>query len=117
MGYDLLQRNVDCLLCVQIPSLQKTKVLPDFKKELTECWHTLRRTMQSSIYRINTRNRTKTKLQGHLPYIISSARYDAHTHRVWIGTYNAGLCSMILSIKCSGKLRFHNFRNLLCGIF
>lgn len=47
--------------------------------------------VQSSIYRINTRNRTKTKLQGHLPYIISSARYDAHTHRVWIGTYNAGL--------------------------
>ena len=33
------------LLCVQIPSLQKTKVLPDFKKELTECWHTLRGTM------------------------------------------------------------------------
>lgn len=47
--------------------------------------------VQSSIYRINTRNRTKTKLQGHLPYIISSARYDAHTHRVWIGTDN-GLC-------------------------
>lgn len=47
--------------------------------------------VQSSIYRIDTHNRTQTKLQGHLPYIISSARYDAHTRRVWIGTYNAGL--------------------------
>ena len=32
------------LLCVQVPSPQIAKAFPDFKEELTECWHTLRRT-------------------------------------------------------------------------
>lgn len=47
--------------------------------------------IQSSIYHINTRDCTQHKLHGHFPYLISSVRYDERTHRVWIGTYNAGL--------------------------
>lgn len=69
--------------------------------------------VQSSIYRINTRNRTKTKLQGHLPYIISSARYDAHTHRVWIGTYNAGLWQYDLIDQMLRKAAIPQFPKLI----
>lgn len=69
--------------------------------------------VQSSIYRINTRNRTKTKLQGHLPYIISSARYDAHTHRVWIGTYNAGLWQYDLIGQMLRKAAIPQFPKLI----
>lgn len=46
---------------------------------------------QSSIYSINTSNRTQTKLRGHFPFLISAARYDAYNNRTWIGTYDASL--------------------------
>lgn len=47
--------------------------------------------VQSSIYCIDTRTRIPAECKGELPYMISSARYDAHTRRVWVGTYNEGL--------------------------
>lgn len=47
--------------------------------------------VESSVYRIDTKTRTFTQLNGHLPRLISSTRYDARKRRVWIGTYNAGL--------------------------
>lgn len=69
--------------------------------------------VQSSIYRIDTHNRTQTKLQGHLPYIISSARYDAHTRRVWIGTYNAGLWRYDLAGQIVRKATVPQFPKLI----
>lgn len=47
--------------------------------------------MQSSFYCIHTHEQTCKQLQGHLPHLISSARYDAYRQQIWIGTYHAGL--------------------------
>ena len=47
--------------------------------------------VQSSIYCVDTRTRIPVECKGELPHMISSARYDAHTRRVWVGTYNEGL--------------------------
>lgn len=47
--------------------------------------------VQSSIYSINTSERTHTKLSGHFPFLISAARYDVSSNCAWIATYEAGL--------------------------
>ncbi len=69
--------------------------------------------LQSSIYRINTRKRTHTKLDGRLPGLISSARYDARTGRVWIGTYSEGLWQYELTEQTVRKAAVPQFPKLI----
>lgn len=47
--------------------------------------------VQSAVYSIDTRKQEKSRLGGQMPHFISSARYDARSKRVWVGTYDVGL--------------------------
>ena len=68
--------------------------------------------VQSSIYHIDTRKHTYTKLCGHLPTLISSARFDAHAGRVWVGTYDAGLWEYELTTQTARKVAVPHFQQL-----
>ena len=69
--------------------------------------------VQSSIYRIDIREHAYTKLRGHLPHLISSARYDARKHRVWVGTYNEGLWQYELNDQIARKAAVPQFPKLI----
>ena len=69
--------------------------------------------VQSSIYHIDTRKHTYTKLCGHLPTLISSARFDAHAGRVWVGTYDAGLWEYELTTQTARKVAVPHFPQLI----
>ncbi|MDR1004114.1 MAG: response regulator [Prevotellaceae bacterium] len=47
--------------------------------------------LTSATFQIDTRSKQTSRLRGQLNYPISAVRYDDRTHRVWIGTYDAGL--------------------------
>lgn len=75
--------------------------------------HHLLACIASSFYYINTREYTLNELQGCLPHLISSARYDAHNRRVWIGTYNAGLWQYELTGQTLKKVDVPDFPTLI----
>ena len=61
---------------------------------------------------MDTRKHTYTKLCGHLPTLISSARFDAHAGRVWVGTYDAGLWEYELTTQPARKVAVPHFPQL-----
>lgn len=69
--------------------------------------------IQSSFYRINTRDYTLDKLKGNMPYTISAAHYDRYSRKVWIGTYNAGLWQYELDTQSVGKTAIADFPSLI----
>lgn len=68
---------------------------------------------RSSIYRIDARRHAAQRLQGRLPHLISSARYDAARQRLWIGTYNDGLWQYDVARQKPGKVAVPDFPRLI----
>lgn len=68
---------------------------------------------QSSVWRIDTRRATSQRLQGRMPHLISSARYDARHQRLWIGTYNAGLWQYDVAGQKLSKAAVPDFPRLI----
>lgn len=68
---------------------------------------------QSAVYRIDTHRPVPQLLQGRLPQLITSARYDAGRQRLWIGTYNAGLWQYDVARQKLAKADVPDFPRLI----